>query len=92
MLWQLQRGPLLGVEPRAPSDLASLQATFVSASLEASLAMLCPRLLVLDAALGKFQPSVLSAEFLHAGMGSSSGSAAVGVIVVWHYASLAVKS
>ena len=92
MLWQLQRGPLLGVEPRPPSELASLQANFVSASFKASLAMLCPRLLVLDAALGKFQPSVPSAELLHAGLGRSSGIAAVDVIGLWRHAVLAVSS
>ena len=66
-LWQLQRGPLLGVEARPPSERASLQAAFVSASSAASLAMLSPRLLVLDLATGTFQPSASCVEALHAG-------------------------
>ena len=67
VLWQLQSGPLLGVEPRPPAELAALQANFAAAPIQASLAMLSPRLVVLDAATGKFQPAAPSIEALHAG-------------------------
>ena len=73
-LWQLQSGPLLGVEPRLPAELAALQASFATAPVQASLAMLSPRLVVLDAATGKFQPAAPSTEALHAGMPSAGST------------------